>query len=93
MKASIEVEHLQSDEYQVTVLEGNSRTSHKVTAQPDYCQKLTGGNIPVEELLRRSFEFLLQRESKEAILRSFDLTVIGRYFPEYEHEMAESSGR
>ncbi len=35
-------------------------------------------------LVDRSFRFLLERESPESILRDFDLTVIGRYFPEYE---------
>jgi hypothetical protein len=38
-------------------------------------------------LVRRSFEFLLAREPKESILRSFGLSVIGRYFPEYEREI------
>jgi hypothetical protein len=38
-------------------------------------------------LVRASFAFLLEREPKEAILRSFDLPVIGRYFPEYQDEI------
>ena len=37
-----------------------------------------------DELVRRSFAFLLERERKESILRSFDLRLIARYFPEYE---------
>jgi hypothetical protein len=37
--------------------------------------------------VRRSFGFLLAREPKESILRSFGLSVIGRYFPEYEREI------
>jgi hypothetical protein len=37
--------------------------------------------------VRKSFLFLLEREPKESILRSFDLTVISRYFPEYEREI------
>ena len=37
-----------------------------------------------KELIKKSFEFLLERESKESILSSFDLPVISRYFPEYE---------
>jgi hypothetical protein len=41
-------------------------------------------------LVRRSFEFLLAREPKESILRSFGLSVIGRYFPEYEREIRHS---
>ena len=36
------------------------------------------------DLVRRSFEFLLEREPKASILRRFDLPLIGRYFPEYE---------
>ena len=31
-----------------------------------------------------SFAFLLAREPREAILRSFELPVIERYFPGYE---------
>jgi hypothetical protein len=34
--------------------------------------------------VRACFDFLLEREPKESILRSFDVTVIGRYFPEFE---------
>jgi len=48
---------------------------------------LTGGTIPVADLLRLSFEFLLDREPKESILRRFELPVIARYFPEYEQAM------
>ena len=43
-----------------------------------------GGTVPVEKLVEKSFEFLLERESNTSILRSFDLPVIQRYFPEYE---------
>jgi hypothetical protein len=39
-------------------------------------------------LVDRSFRFLLEREPPESILRDFDLTVIGRYFPEYEGAIA-----
>jgi len=40
-----------------------------------------------EELLRESFLFLLERESNTSILTSFDLPLIGRYFPDYEQEI------
>ena len=42
---------------------------------------------PPEDLVRRSFVFLLAREPKESILGRFDLPLIGRYFPEYEREI------
>jgi hypothetical protein len=38
-------------------------------------------------LVRRSFDFLLEREPKESILATFDLGVISRYYPEYETEI------
>ena len=87
MKATIEVAKQQAAEYLVTIIEGDSRTSHTVTAQPDYIAKLTGGNANAEDLIRHSFEFLLEHEPKESILRSFGLPVIGHYFPEYEEEI------
>lgn len=41
----------------------------------------------VERLVEETFDFLLEREPKESILSSFDLSVVGQYFPEYEHEI------
>ncbi len=75
------------DVYQVTV-EGDSTTQHTVTVTPEYWQRLTGGRVPMETLIEKSFEFLLERESNTSILRTFDLPVIQRYFPEYERTMA-----
>ena len=37
----------------------------------------------VEDLVLRSFEFLLEREPPSSILRTFALSDIERYFPEY----------
>jgi hypothetical protein len=45
---------------------------------------LPPGATDPERLVQASFEFLLEREPKEAILRQFELADIGRYFPEYE---------
>ena len=38
-------------------------------------------------MLIESFEFLPEREPKEAILSRFELPVIGHYFPEYPAEI------
>jgi len=74
--------------FQVTVSQGSSQTSHRVTMTRDVYERLTGARCPPEELVRRSFEFLLEREPKESILSEFDITVISRYFPGYEAEIA-----
>jgi hypothetical protein len=80
----IQVERTGENTYRVTVEEGGSRSRHDVALKEDYYRRLTGGRITAEELIERSFEFLLARESKESILSSFDLPVIQRYFPDYE---------
>ncbi|MCF7929299.1 MAG: hypothetical protein K9L68_11015 [Spirochaetales bacterium] len=84
----IKVQLDRNNTYQVVVDEGGSSTTHMVTLEDGYYQKLTGGKESKEDLIQRSFEFLLQRESKESILRSFDLPIIGRYFPDYESKIS-----
>lgn len=77
---------------QVTVAEGGSETRHSVTlTRADFRRLTTSGETP-EALVRRSFEFLLEREPKESVLQSFALPDIGRYFPEYEREIGKASG-
>lgn len=79
----ISVRKLDDTHYEVTVAE-RTTTVHTVTVAADYAAKLTGGKTSTEQLVQRSFDFLLERESNTSILRSFDLPVIGRYFPEYD---------
>lgn len=78
----IKVSKINDQTFEVTV-EDRTVTTHRVTVTPDVYQDLTGGEVSIEELVEKSFEFLLQREPNTSILRSFDLEIIGRYFPEY----------
>lgn len=80
---TIAVKKINELTYEVTV-QGATPTTHIVTVPTDYAAKLTGGRVTVEQLVNRSFDFLLEREPNTSILRRFDLPVIGRYFPEYE---------
>lgn len=41
-----------------------------------------------EEFVIRCFEFLLDREPKESILRIFNANEISRYFPDFAEQMA-----
>ena len=70
--------------FQVTVTEQMGQTRHRVTLRRTDYERLSGGAASPEALVSESFRFLLEREPKEAILRPFDLPVIGRYFPEFE---------
>jgi hypothetical protein len=80
--ATIDVVRTGESVYRVTVEENGSRTVHHVTATSDELERYASGVAP-ERLLTASFEFLLERESKEAILSRFALSVIERYFPDY----------
>lgn len=81
----IAVKHLAGDEWQVTVKAGVT-THHRVRVTQEDLERFAAG-CPAEDLLRESFRFLLEREANTSILDSFDLPIIGRYFPEYEPEI------
>ena len=73
--------------FYVVVSEGGGETRHEVTlASADLARLAPGADAAA--LIQAAFAFLLDREPKEAILPRFDLSVIARYFPEFERELA-----
>lgn len=62
-------------------------TRHRVTVTQEHLARY--GATDAEDLVRRSFEFLLAREPNTSILREFSLDVIERYFPEYREKIRE----
>lgn len=74
-------------EFMVIVSEHDSETEHRVSLENKYYQDLTSGQMTPEDLIKNSFEFLLEREPKEEILKTFDLSLIQKYFTEYESEI------
>jgi hypothetical protein len=72
-------DHGDTYEFEVAVKEGLGETRHRVTLRKADHERLSGGKANPETLVTESFRFLLEREPKESILRSFDLTVISRY--------------
>jgi hypothetical protein len=74
-------------EFEVVVREGKGETRHQVTMSRQTCERLAAGKHSPERCLEAAFRFLLDREPKESILEKFDVTVISRYFPEFEREL------
>lgn len=70
---------------EVDVNASGERTHHTVTVSKIDLQRWGRGDV--EDLVRRSFDFLLEREPPSSILEHFDLPVIERYFPEYDQEI------
>ena len=74
--------------FDVEVREGRGSSRHTVTMDDATFGRLAGtsGATP-EELVHAVFTFLLEREPKESILSRFDVTIVSRYFPEFEREI------
>jgi hypothetical protein len=69
-----------------------SGTRHVVTVPAGFPVNLGCGQVAPEELVRASFEFLLEREPASSILRKFSLDVISQYFPGYPAQIRERLG-
>ena len=67
----------------VRIGDGSRNVSeHAVDVTTSDLNRLAPG-ASVEDLLKRSFEFLLEREPPQSILGKFALPDIERYFPDY----------
>ena len=67
-------------------------TSHEVSVPAGFAASLGCDRVAPEELVRASFEFLLEREPASSIMREFSLDVISRYFPGYPAEISARLG-
>ena len=76
---------------EVTESDGSgSQTRHKVSMDKEYYEKISNGIIGPEDFVKKSFEFLSNREDKDSILKEFNITQIREYFPEYETEIKKT---
>lgn len=85
----IEVEPLEGGDplrFRVRVTKGSGESEHRV-AVPEEDRARIAPDHEARDLVEASFQFLLDREPKESILQSFELSTINRYFPEYEDEI------
>lgn len=82
--------HQKGDDWvcDVTVEHGGQRSNHTVRVAAGDLARWGRDDTAaaVEELVSRSFRFLLEREPSSAILTRFELSVIPRYFPEYDEQ-------
>ena len=85
----VEIERISQNEFAVVVEGKGDKRQYIVSLDDDYYYLLTQGRIGREELIRKSFQFLLEREPKESILAKFNLKLIKSYFPEFEKEIAK----
>lgn len=80
-------------EFAVEVREGRGSSRHTVTCDPALFQRLAGARgVGAEAFVEAVFAFLLEREPKESILARFDVSVVSRYFPEFESAIGSYLG-
>jgi hypothetical protein len=94
--AEIEVRRASGEDlvprFRVTVTdEDGSTTIHDVTVSLADFERLGRNFRALDEFIRACFLFLLEREPKESILPSFDVSVISNYFPEFEDRISRAS--
>lgn len=90
---NIQVDTLEEGErygFSVRVADGGSESRHSVTLSEHDFGRLGTGYASPEEFVHACFGFLLARETKEQILSSFDISVIPRYFPDFEIQIRRS---
>ncbi len=87
IKNKKEINDGQTWEFKVEVGDEKDKLTYTVFLSRDYWRKLAGNKINPDTLVKRSFDFLLEREPKGSILSEFNLNVIPQYFPEYEEEV------
>jgi IMP cyclohydrolase len=64
-----------------------SATEHDVTSTSADLERLASGYPSRDAFIHACFQFLLERERKESILRRFDINQIATYFPEFDGEI------
>ena len=55
-----------------------------VTLDEDHYIDLTKRQIPPEEIVSRSFTYLLRRQNKNSILKKFNIHDIIKFYPDFE---------
>jgi hypothetical protein len=87
-----DVEHMLS-RFTVRIREDGSESVHDVTLSASDFDRLGKPYRSPEEFVRACFEFLLERESKEQILASFDVSAISTYFPQFDDRISSREPR
>tara|TARA_B100000989_G_C19217196_1_gene334324 strand:- start:195 stop:452 length:258 start_codon:yes stop_codon:yes gene_type:complete len=80
----ISIKEINNDKFEVCV-KLDTETKHIVKFDNKYYARFTKKKSK-KEILKDSFEFLLERELNTEIFSSFDLSIINYYFPEYEKQ-------
>ncbi len=74
--------------FDVTLNDASGPSFYKVRMDKDFLTRF-GADYKPEKVVEKSFEFLLEKEPKEAILAEFDIVEISHYYPEFVKELGK----
>lgn len=80
----MKITKISNEEFKIEISTDSGETTHMVVLDDQYWERLTNKEISKEELIEKSFNFLLEHESNQSILKSFNLKEINNYFPSFE---------
>src|SRR3989344_395284 len=84
-------EHDGELEYMVIMGHGSTDVGFLVKVNRKCLETLAKGRHSPETLIKKTFRFLLKRQSQYSIPRIFCIEDIGEKYPEYEEEMKKRS--
>jgi len=87
----IEVKQINEKTFEVFI-DDPTETHHEVIIPEGYYESLSSGKISREELIEKTFEFMMEREDNNMIPRKLDLDTVARSYPEYEQTIKERIG-
>lgn len=70
--------------FEVVIRDIHGESRHRVTMQADEAERWAGLGAEPSRCVEAAIQFLIDREPKGAILSTFDMRVIRRYFPEFD---------
>ncbi|OGD85965.1 hypothetical protein A2164_00470, partial [Candidatus Curtissbacteria bacterium RBG_13_35_7] len=71
-------------DFVVSIIEDKEVLDFNVKLDDDYFSQLTNMQISPDELIKKSFMFLLRRKNKYTISKNFNLNDIAKPFPDFE---------
>lgn len=72
----------------VQIADDSRILSYVVSVPPEVVDQLDLGGIETVDIVRETFNFLLEREPATSIMKQFSLDVVPTYFPEFYEELA-----
>lgn len=80
---NFKIKKLSYNKFLVTIV-SELKTEHEISVNELFYEKISKKKISKEKLIDLSIQFLLEKETNTSILKSFELSIISNYFPDYE---------